>query len=145
MPRNRIDLPKTFSFSCTIPVRITDINYGGHVGNDTVLTLIHEARMQFLHNAGLSEMEFGGTGMIMSDVSIEFKAELHYGDQVTTYITLGEITKIGFDVYYKLEKNAPTGTKLVAVAKTGMICFDYSKKKIASVPKDAIGKLQGRS
>jgi acyl-CoA thioesterase FadM len=43
MARIKIELPQSFSFTCRIPVRITDINYGGHAGNDTVLSIIHEA------------------------------------------------------------------------------------------------------
>ena len=82
MARIKIELPDTFSFSCQIPVRITDINYGGHVGNDTVLSIIHEARMQFFKKLGYTEMNFAGTGMIMADVAIEFKSELFYGDVV---------------------------------------------------------------
>ena len=31
-------------FITTIHVRIGDINYGGHVGNDAILSIIHEAR-----------------------------------------------------------------------------------------------------
>jgi acyl-CoA thioesterase FadM len=73
MSRTKVDLPKDFSFQTIIPIRITDVNYGGHVGNDTVLTLLHEARMQFLKHHGFSEMDFGGAGLIMSDVIIEFK------------------------------------------------------------------------
>lgn len=146
MARIKIELPQSFSFSCRIPVRITDINYGGHVGNDTVLSIIHEARMQFLQSMGYTEMEFAGAGMIMSDVAIEFKSELFYGDTVIASVVTGEISRIGFDLIYKLETTRP-GTEdkkiLVAIAKTGMICYDYEKKKIVSVPAEARFKLTG--
>ena len=42
MARIRIDCPDNFSFSCQIPIRINDINYGGHVGNDSLLSLVLE-------------------------------------------------------------------------------------------------------
>ena len=61
MARIKIDLPDNFSFTTSIPIRITDVNYGGHVGNDTILSLIHEARMQFLKQLGYSELEFAGS------------------------------------------------------------------------------------
>jgi len=137
MARIKIDIPVSFSFSCEIPVRITDINYGGHVGNDTVLTIIHEARMQFLGNSNYTEMNFAGAGLIMADAGIEFKSELFYGDVVRVFVTSGEVSKIGFDLYYKLEKLVDDKKVLVAVAKTGMICYDYSKKKIIPVPDKA--------
>jgi len=142
MARTPIKLPDQFSFSCPIPVRITDINYGGHVGNDTILTIIHEARMQFLANGGYSEMQFGGSGMIMSDVSIEFKSELFYGDTVTASVTAGEITKVSFELIYKLETVRAGKTLLVAKGITTMICYDYEKKKIVSIPEDALKSLQ---
>lgn len=141
MPRIKLELPSTFSFSTIIHVRITDLNYGGHVGNDTVLSFIHEARMQFLKNAGHSELDFAGVGLIMSDVMIEFKSELFYGDKIIASVTLGEFSKVGFDVFYKLEKKLNDKLTLVAAAKTGMVCYDYGKKKVVSVPERVKEKL----
>ncbi|MFL5774339.1 MAG: acyl-CoA thioesterase, partial [Flavisolibacter sp.] len=80
MPRLKIQLPDQFTFSTLIPVRITDLNYGNHVGNDSMLSILHEARMQFLAQFGYTELEIEGVGIIMSDVSIEFKTEVFYGD-----------------------------------------------------------------
>ena len=132
MSSTKLDLPKEFNFHVSIPVRITDINYGGHVGNDTVLTLLHEARMKFLYHYEFSEMNFGGVGLIMRDVTIEFKKELFYGDSVRVYITVTNFSRVGFDVFYKMVKNEDE--MQVAIAKTGMVCYDYNMKKIASVP-----------
>jgi acyl-CoA thioester hydrolase len=141
MARIKIALPAAFSFTTTIPVRITDLNYGNHVGNDTVLSIIHEARMQFLHHHGYSEMKFAGAGMIMSDVAIEFKHELFYGDVVIASVAAGEFSKAGFDLYYKLEKETAGKKILAAAAKTGMVCYDYDAKKIVAVPEEAKEKL----
>jgi acyl-CoA thioester hydrolase len=143
MARIKINLPELFSFSCSIPVRITDINYGGHVGNDTVLSIIHEARMQFFKSAGYTEMQFAGVGMIMADAAIEFKNELFYDEVVIASVAAGEITKVGFDLFYKLEKETAGKKILVATAKTGMVCYDYKKKKIAMFPGEARAKLTG--
>ena len=146
MARVKIQLPAVFSFSCQIPVRITDINYGGHVGNDTLLSIIHEARMQYFRKMGYSEMQFAGTGMIMADAAIEFKSELFYGDMVIASVAVGGVSKIGFDLFYKLEtlrqaQGDNMKTVTVALAKTGMICYDYEKKKIVSVPEEAKMKM----
>lgn len=141
MSRIKIDLPDHFPFTTSIPIRITDINYGGHTGNDTILSIIHEARIQFLKSKGYTEMNFAGAGMIMSDVGIEFKSELFYGDVVLASVTIGKLTKVSFDVYYKLEKEETGGKVVVAVAKTGMVCYDYKNKKIVSLPEEARKKL----
>jgi acyl-CoA thioesterase FadM len=145
MARIKIDLPENFTFSTTIPVRITDLNYGKHVGNDTILSMIHEARVQYLQQLGYGELDLAGVGVIMSDVGIEFKSELFYGDAVIASVSAGDITRISFDLYYKLEKRSGDTTQLVAVAKTGMVCYDYSKKKVAAIPLEVVEKLKGAS
>jgi acyl-CoA thioester hydrolase len=141
MPRIKIILPEDFIFSTKIAVRITDINYGGHVGNDTILSILHEVRIQFLKSYGYSELNFGGTGLIMSDVSIEFKNELFYEDTIIASVKATEFSKVAFEVYYKLEKQRGENKTLIAIAKTGMVCYDYNSKKIVSIPQDVKERL----
>lgn len=143
MSRVKVDLPENFMFSTKIPVRITDINYGGHVGNDTILSILHEARVQYLQHYGYSELNCGGTGLIMSDVAIEFKNELFYEDAIIAFVKAAEFSKVAFEIYYKLEKHNNNGNALIAVAKTGMVCFDYENKKVAAVPAGVKEKLSG--
>ena len=49
-------------------------------------------------------------------------------------------------MYYKLEKILRNDTNskkiLVAAAKTGMVCYDYTKKKIVAIPEEAKLKMQ---
>ena len=140
MSRIRIALPSSFSFTAKIPVRITDLNYGNHVGNDAILSIIHEARMQFLTHHGFTELDCGGVGLIMSDVGIEFKKEVFYGDVLEINVAATNFSSIGFDLYYQLLKTDKT---IVATAKTGMICYNYSLKKITQVPAVVKEKLEG--
>lgn len=137
MSRVKIELPEQFHFSTTIPIRITDLNYGGHVGNDTVLSLIHEARAQFLKHHGYEELRFEGVNLIMSDAAIEFKAELFYGDVVQAYVAATNFIRVGFDVYYKLMKDE----RIATIAKTAMVCYNYNTKKVVSIPPKAKEKL----
>lgn len=142
MARIKLALPKDFKFSCTIPVRVTDINYGGHVGNDRLLAMIHEARVQFLNHFGYSELSVEGAGLIMADVAIEFKNEVFMGDTLIASVAAGDFQRVGFDLYYLLEKETAGKKVPVAFAKTGMVCFDYTNRKIMAVPAVAIEKLQ---
>jgi acyl-CoA thioester hydrolase len=142
MARIKIELPGKFSFQTQIPIRITDLNYGNHVGNDTILSILHEARVQYFQKFELTELEFAGVGLIMSDVAIEFKNEIFYGEKIIAAVTAGEFSKAMFDVFYKLEKESSRQAKiLVAVAKTAMVCYDYSRKKIVPIPSEALTKL----
>jgi len=134
-------MPEHFSFITYMPIRITDLNYGGHVGNDMILSIIHEIRVQFLQHHGYKEFDLAGAGLIMTDAAIEFKNEIFYGDKIKASVVAGEFSKVRFDIFYKLEKETAEKNILVALAKTGMACFDYSIKKISNVPQIVIEKL----
>ena len=143
MPRIKIELPDVFPFVTQIPIRITDLNYGGHVGNDNILSIMHEARVQFLKSIGYEEMDLEGVGLIMSDVAIEFKNELFYGDVINASVAAAEFSKIGFDIFYKFQKETNGKQILVVIAKTMMVCYNYDLKKITSLPEPAKAKLAG--
>ncbi|MBN8851340.1 MAG: thioesterase [Sphingobacteriales bacterium 50-39] len=141
MPKTKITLPERFTFTTEIPIRITDLNYGGHVGNDSVLSILHEIRVQFLRHHEYTELDLAGTGIIMADVAIEFKLEVFYGETIRASVAAAEFSRVGFDIYYKLEKISGQRWVTVAVARTGMVCYNYSQKKIASVPKEVCTRL----
>ena len=142
MARVKIDMPKSFSFTATIPIRISDINYGGHVGNDTFLSIIHEARVQFISHLGYTELNLAGAGLIMSNVMIDFKNEIFYRDTIKASVAVGNLTRISMDFFYKLEKESINGGMIpVAHARTGMVFYDYPNNKIIPVPEEVKLKL----
>lgn len=120
-------------FTATISVRIGDINYGNHVGNDAILSIIHEARMQMLRNSGYNEMNAGGNSLIMADVMIAYKGEAFYGDVLTVKVYAEEITDHSFDLLYHLSTPRSGKQTDIAHAKTGMVCFDYNERKIVEM------------
>ena len=134
MARIKLEIPGQIIASFNIPIRISDINYGSHVGNDAFVSIIHEARMQWLNQYGYTELKIEGIGLIMSDLAIEFKNESFYGDTVEVKIGASEITRVGFELYYQLFAIRNTESILLANAKTGMVCYDYNAKKVAAIP-----------
>jgi acyl-CoA thioesterase FadM len=142
MARVKIDMPTINVATIRIRVRIRDINYGNHVGNDAFVSIIHEARLQWLQHNDCSEMDAAGTGLIMSDLAIEFKNECYYGEDITVNIFCGEISKVSFDLYYLLTTERKQQTILLARAKTGMVCFNYQIKKVSPIPTGLITILQ---
>lgn len=141
MNRIKIVLPETFQFSATLTIRVTDLNYGGHVGNDTFLSLVQEARQQFLRSHGYEELSIAGVGLIIADASIEFKRELNYGDIVKISVAAADFDKLGFDLFYKLEVVNGEEMILAGKAKTGMLCYDYQQKKKVTVPDEVVKRL----
>lgn len=135
MARLKIVIPENNNIADVhIKVRIGDINYGNHVGNDAFVSIIHEARLQWLQQNNLTELDIEGTGLIMGDLAIEFKNESFYGDEIIVMISVGEVTGVTFDLYYQLSTERNNETILLAKAKSGMVCYDYQKKKVAPVP-----------
>lgn len=141
MERIKLHLTSNFIFSTFLTIRISDLNYGGHVGNDTFLTLIHEARQQFLLHYGYSELSFAGAGLILIDAALEYKKEVNYGETVKISVAALNFNKIGFDLHYLLEVDTNGISAIAAKAKTGMLCFDYTTKRKLPVPEEAFKKL----
>ena len=139
MPRVKVSLPASFGFAVTLPVRITDLNYGAHLGNDALLSLLHEARVQFLAHLGTAEFDPATKlGFIMVDVAIEYKAEAFYGDVLTIRMAANDLNKYGFDLVYLVENQRG---REVARAKTGMLCFNYSNRKLRALPPELAAKV----
>jgi len=132
MGRIKLNLPDKFIFSTEIQVRISDINYGGHLGNDSLLSLIHEARIRFLKHFGYTELNIEGSGIIMTDSVILYKSEVFHGEVLHIEVAVDDIGKCGCDVLYRIT-GKETG-KEVARAKTGIVFYDYEKKKVVEMP-----------
>jgi acyl-CoA thioester hydrolase len=141
MARLQIDLPEIFVFRTEISVRITDLNYGGHVGNDTILSLVHEARAQYYRELGLkNELNIeGNIGQIITDAAVVYKSESFFGDILLVDIATDDFNKYGFDMLYRIT-NKLSG-KEVARAKTGIVCFDYDRRKVSQIPQSFFEKL----
>jgi acyl-CoA thioester hydrolase len=132
MARVKLQLPTSFLFRTEIPIRISDINYGGHLGNDAVLSIVHEARIQFLQHLGYSELDIEGTGIIMTDAIIVYSSEGFYGDVLTVEVGTTDFQLTHCDVVFRLTKT--TTNKEVARVKTGIAFFNNQTRKISAVP-----------
>ncbi|WP_370060390.1 acyl-CoA thioesterase, partial [Neptunomonas phycophila] len=121
MARIKLEMPEHFIFSTVLPIRISDINYGGHLGNDAVLSMIHEARVRFLNNYHYTEQNIDGRGLIMTDSAIVYRSEGFYGDLIQIDVAVGDFNKYGCDIFYLLS-NKKTAEEL-AIAKTGVVFF----------------------
>lgn len=134
MARIKIDFPEKILARVQVPVRITDMNYGNHLGNDALVSLIHEARVKWLTQLGYSELEAGGAGLIMSDLAVTYSNESFYGDVLDISLAAGEISRAGFELFYLIETTRNGTIIPVAKAKTGMVCYDYANKKVVALP-----------
>jgi acyl-CoA thioester hydrolase len=141
MARIQVDLPGKMTFETELDVRVSDVNYGGHAGNDSILTLMQEARVRFYRSFGImSEVQIEGEiGQIITDAALVYKSESFMGDSLQIKIGVADFTKYGFDMYYQI-MNKQTG-KEIARGKTGILCFNYTTRKVSSIPSSFLQKL----
>ena len=132
MARIKLDLPTDFLFATEMQVRITDVNYGGHMGNDSLLGLLHEARFRFMAHYGLRELDVDGLGLIIADSVIVYKSEAFSGEVLKIAVTLTDFNAYGCDFVYQVTERA--SGREVARAKTGIVFFDYQQRAVAKIP-----------
>ncbi|SMC28178.1 4-hydroxybenzoyl-CoA thioesterase [Andreprevotia lacus DSM 23236] len=140
MSRLKLDLPAHCDHATCIAVRITDLNYGGHLANQALLALMQEARVGFLAALGFSELGSDTLpGIILADVAVVYRSEAFAGEQLTFELAADEMGRSSFDLYYRIR----AAEREVAQAKTSIVFFDYAKRKSVAIPAAFIEALQG--
>lgn len=77
-------------------------------------------------------MDVYGAGLIISDAIIVYKSEAFWGEVVKIEMAISEFNKYGFDLIYRITEKKTQ--REIARVKTGMVFFDYKKRKVARVP-----------
>lgn len=140
MSRMQIELPETFLFSTEMTVRVSDLNYGNHLGNDAVLALIHEARRRYLGSLGIEEISAEGIGFLIAEAQVVYRAQAFYGDRLRIEVAAGDFGSRGCSFYYRVRHAARAGD--VAHARTGVVCFDFRAQKPIRFPPLTLANLR---
>ena len=132
MARIEITVPDSFRFSTEIPLYISHINYGGHLDNAQVLTIVSEARLRFFKSMGYSEMDIEGVGIIVTDAAVQYLSEAFHGEVMAIRMTAADFSRKGCDLMWDMTEKVSGRT--VARGKTGIVFFDYATRKVVAVP-----------
>lgn len=175
MSRVEISFPEVLHFSTELSVRIGDVNQGNHLGHDRMITMIHEARIQFFRALGYDELDIDGVGTLVADLAISYQNEAFYGDRLRFDISVQDISRKSCQFIYRvvrpldvsaedradrlietekpkgevvssgIEDNPVKSIELIALAKTGVVFFDYALRKSAAIPAGFIAQLDKQS
>jgi acyl-CoA thioester hydrolase len=116
-----------------VEIRIGDINYGGHMGNDKSLLIFQDARIGFLESLGYSEKDIGDhTGIIMSEAHVFFKKEVFLHDRLTVDISVTEVTTSSFILHYCVRR-LKDDTEVIS-GTTKLLAFNYDRHKVVRIP-----------
>lgn len=115
-------------FETILKVRISDLNYGNHLGNSQMIDLIHEARMQWMSSLKMSEICFFEQSLILKEINVIFKNQAFYEDSIKFKVLLGNSRGVSFDLHYELYHQEKKYK--IATAMTQMVFYDYQNQKI---------------
>ena len=140
--RERKIIPGPTCFETTMDVKISDINYGNHVGNERFLLFAQETRIRFLKSIGCSEVKFGDYGLVLTEAHVEYLHELFHGDNLLIRMSVGGPSRASFDCFYEVIAQRVSGNVTAALIKTAMVCFDYHERKVRSIAEPLKKKLE---
>lgn len=132
MARIFIELPDRFAFSTEISLLSLHINFGGHLDNAMLLSLVSEARMRYWEALGYTALDMEGVGGMVSDAAVEYKSEAFHGETMLIELLARDFNKYGFDLVWRVSDKA--SAREVARGKTGILCFDFKARKVAPLP-----------
>jgi len=68
----------------------------------------------------------------LADAAVQYLAQGFYGDELSAEMGVEDIGKGGFALLFRLTRIADS--KVLARARTGMVCFDYARQKVCRLP-----------
>lgn len=121
-------------------VTISDINYGGHMGNERALLLFQEVRINLFKILGGSEINLGeNVGIIQKDAHVYYKGEVYLGEKLKVKIVGAELKKASINFLYEIENE---NNQIVIEGTTLIVGFNYTLKKISKFPEELLTKLK---
>lgn len=139
MARIQIRLPPYFAFSTEVTLYQIHMNYGGHLDNALLLTVVSEARVRFFKSIGYTELNVDGVGILVSDAALQYRSEAFHGEVMVLRMGATDLGRKGFDMVWSM--NERSTQREVARGKTGIVFFDYKSRKVVPMPSAFRDKL----
>ena len=132
MPRLRLEQLTEYPYSHTVKIRVSDLNYGSHLANDRLVSIVHQARVELLEDLGFSELDLGDnrSGIMMCDLQVIYKSEAFLNEILTVQSAFTEIKKSSF----RISNRITCDKRDIALVDCGFAAYDYKNKQISSLP-----------
>ncbi|MCW2661863.1 MAG: thioesterase [Mycobacterium sp.] len=118
-------------FVAPVPVRWSDIDVYQHVNHATMVTILEEARVQFLKEPFAADVTT--IGLLIADVRVTYKSQLRLADsplQVTMW-TKRQRT-VDFTLGYEVRSvNADPASKPAVIAETQLAAVHIEEQRLA--------------
>jgi len=115
-----------FQVVADVPVRFADTDALGHVNNANYLSFLESARIEYIKKV-LGRVKTEDFGVIIARIEIDYKSPAFHYETLRVGCRVEEIGGSSIKMDYRIEDKA-TG-RLVALAKSVMVAFDYALGK----------------
>lgn len=142
MARIKLKQQPTYEFVHQTMVRVGDVNYGGHLGNDAFVRLTNDARVALLRELGASEQDLGDgvTAIVMTDLAVNYLAQAFLHQPLTVHSHLSSVTFASFRVHHLVARQEQP----LALVETGLAAFDYQAGELGELPQTFLAALERR-
>ena len=141
MGKVQLNYPDNTLLSHKVTVRLGDLSLAAHLGFDHLVNMIHDAVANFMDDVGLDMTDVDQKiRIIVVDFSIQYLSEAFRKDRLRIDVAVGEIRTKGFALYFKVFNE--TNQKKVAIAKIGLVFFDYSSHSPVEIPGEILERIR---
>jgi acyl-CoA thioester hydrolase len=132
------DLTHPYPFTVTIEVSFRDLDALGHVNNAVYLTYMETARIKYLVELlGLKSLH--ELPVIMAEATCAYKSPAFFGEQLAVGVGVSRFGAKSFDMAYRI---AAGEGRLVALARTVQVMYDYAAGRTIAVPEDLKARVR---
>jgi acyl-CoA thioester hydrolase len=128
-----------YRLTTDVAVRFSDTDALGHVNNANYLSFLESARIDYLRRV-LGRLKVEDIGVIIARVEIDYKSPAYHHETLVVGCRVSEIGGASITMDYRIEDKA-TG-RLVALAKSVMVAYDYSLGRPTRVSDDWRTKME---
>lgn len=133
MERVKLDFPaEAIIHRHPLTVRVTDMNYGRHLGHDALVSLLHEARIQAFAALDLQEWDMYGHPSVVADLAVQYQSEARWPDALIIETAVPEPQGKALTIYQRIRKS--DSQQLVATARVNQLLIDLATGRPAEVP-----------
>ncbi|MGJ6123283.1 thioesterase family protein [Mycolicibacterium sp. Y3] len=117
-------------FVTPVPVRWSDIDMYQHVNHATMVTILEEARVPFLHEPFAGDIDT--TGLLIAEVKVSYKGQVRLTDsplQVTIWVN--RLRAVDFTLGYEVRSvHAAPDSKPAVIGETQLAAFNIEEQKL---------------
>ena len=148
MARVKLHELTSYPFQVALDVRVTEINYGAHLGFDRLLGMAHQARIHLFDELGASELDLGDgrTGVVALDLAVVYQGMAFLGDRLSFEIGVVDLRRASFRLAHRVRR--PSDDAQIALIELGLAAFDAQDQAVSELPGGfhaGLTRLAGRS